>query len=43
MTPLTQAAHEYLATRRALGYRLHVVGRCLLQFVAFLDAVNSRP
>ncbi len=41
MTPLAQAAHEYLAMRRALGYRLATAGRCLLQFVAFLDAQGA--
>jgi integrase/recombinase XerD len=41
MTPLALAAHEYLAMRRALGYRLRTAGRCLLQFVAFLDAQGA--
>jgi len=41
MTPLAVAVHEYLAMRRALGYRLRTAGRVLLQFVAFLDAQGA--
>ncbi|MBI4266237.1 MAG: tyrosine-type recombinase/integrase [Acidobacteria bacterium] len=37
MSPLAQAAHEYLALRRALGYRLDAAGRYLLRFVTFLE------
>ena len=34
---LRQAAEEYLATRRALGFTLSTQGRMLMDFVAFCD------
>ena len=37
MSALREAAHEYLALRRALGYKLKQQGRMLLQFVDYLD------
>jgi len=37
MSALAQAVDEYLALRRALGYKLEAHGRLLPQFVAFLD------
>ena len=36
MSALRQAAEEYLATRRALGFMLSTQGRLLLDFVAVL-------
>ena len=36
MIPLSQAVDDYLATRRALGYKLTEHGRMLPQFAAFL-------
>lgn len=41
MTSLTQAVQDYLAMRRALGFRLRAVGRFLPQFAAFLDAQGA--
>lgn len=38
MTALGEAADQYLAVRRALGYKLKVEGRMLGQFVGFCDA-----
>lgn len=35
-------AEEYLAYRRALGFRLHVEGRLLLQFAAYVDGSEHR-
>lgn len=37
MSSLREAAEEYLALRRALGFKLGQQGRMLLQFVAFLE------
>jgi len=37
MIALRQAAHDYLAMRRALGYKLTEHGRVLPQFVEFLE------
>lgn len=37
MSSLREAAQEYLALRRALGFKLGQQGRMLLQFVAFLE------
>ena len=36
MSPLAQAVDDYLAMRRALGYKLTEHGRVLPQFIAFL-------
>jgi hypothetical protein len=36
MTALGHAVEEYLALRRALGYKLEAHGRLLPQFIAFL-------
>ena len=33
---LTQAAEEYLAMRRSLGYKLEQQGQLLLEFVGYL-------
>ncbi|MGH3615021.1 MAG: tyrosine-type recombinase/integrase [Pseudonocardia sp.] len=38
---LTQAAEEYLAMRRSLGYKLDRQGQLLLQFVAYLDGIGA--
>ena len=38
MSPLGSALVDYLAVRRALGYRLDESGRQLASFVAHLDA-----
>ena len=37
MSSLREAAEEYLALRRALGFKLGQQGRMLLQFVTFLE------
>jgi len=37
MSSLREAAEEYLALRRALGFKLRQQGRMLLQFVEFLE------
>ena len=36
-----RAAADYLATRRAMGYKLAYQGQMLAQFVAYLDAVGA--
>ena len=41
MSSLREAAEEYLALRRALGFKLGQQGRMLLQFVAFLEQQNA--
>lgn len=41
MTGLRQAAEEYLAMRRALGYKLQAPGRLLLQFIDYLEQAGS--
>jgi hypothetical protein len=38
MTALRQAAEEYLAMRRALGFKLTTQGRQLMSFVEFCEA-----
>ena len=38
MSALRQAVDDYLAVRRALGYKLTIHGRVLPQFVEFLEA-----
>jgi integrase len=40
MSGLRQAAEDYLAMRRALGYKLAAQGRTLMSFVAFMDAAG---
>jgi integrase/recombinase XerD len=35
--PLRESLEEYLALRRALGFRLKTAGRLLGQFVSWLD------
>jgi integrase/recombinase XerD len=40
-TNLSLAADDYLATRRAMGYKLGEQGRLLRQFVAHLEAVGA--
>jgi len=37
MSPLAQTVEEYLALRRALGYKLKLHGLLLPQFVEFLE------
>lgn len=37
MTTLRAAADEYLALRRALGFKLHDAGKALLAFVSFME------
>jgi site-specific recombinase XerD len=41
MSGLQRAAEEYLAVRRALGYKLGWQGRVLLQFVDYLDESHA--
>jgi integrase/recombinase XerD len=41
MSPLRQALEEYLAVRRALGFKLHEPDRALHQFVEFLEAQGA--
>jgi integrase/recombinase XerD len=41
MTDYRSAAAEYLATRRAMGYKLAYQGQMLAQFVAYLDTVGA--
>lgn len=41
MTAFCSAATDYLATRRAMGYKLAYQGRMLGQFVAYLEAVDA--
>ena len=37
MTPLRQAASDYLALRRALGFKLRANEDALIEFTDFLD------
>lgn len=37
MTPLREALADYLSVRRALGFKLDHAGRCLAQFVTYLE------
>jgi integrase/recombinase XerD len=37
MSPLAAALQDYLAVRRAMGYKLERAGKLLVQFVAYLD------
>ena len=41
MNTLREALQDYLAMRRALGFKLHDAGVGLLSFVSFMD-VNRR-
>src|SRR5664279_355471 len=41
MTNYRGAAADYLATRRAMGYKLFYQGQMLEQFVAYLDAIGA--
>ncbi|OUS80908.1 hypothetical protein [Rhodococcus sp. NCIMB 12038] len=41
MTDYRSAAAEYLATRRAMGYKLAYQGQMLAQFVAYLDIIGA--
>lgn len=41
MTPLTKALEDYLSLRRALGFKLKEDGRCLGQFISFLEENGS--
>ena len=41
MNPLTQAVHDYLDLRRALGFKLQEAGRALLNFAAFMEQQNA--
>src|SRR5437763_5065014 len=41
MTSIRQAAEEYLALRRALGFKLAIQGRCLLGFVEYLEQAKA--
>jgi integrase len=41
VSSLREAAQEYLALRRALGFKLGQQGRMLLQFVAFLERQDT--
>jgi integrase len=42
MSELRQAAEEYLAMRRALGYKLATQGKMLMSFIAFMDAAGHQ-
>ena len=41
MTPLRPALNDYLAVRRALGYKLLRTEKLLQQFIAYLDAAGA--
>jgi integrase/recombinase XerD len=41
MTDYRTAAADYLATRRAMGYKLVYQGQMLTQFAAYLDAIGA--
>jgi integrase len=41
MTPLSKALEEYLSLRRGLGFKLKEDGRCLAQFISFLEEKGS--
>ena len=41
MTALRQMAQDYLAIRRALGFKLKDHGRLVLQFVDYLEDVGA--
>jgi integrase/recombinase XerD len=41
MTDFAAAAADYLATRRAMGYKLAYQGTMLMQFAAYLDAADA--
>src|SRR5260370_14316466 len=41
MTALRQAAEEYLAMRRALGFKLTTQGRHLMRFIEFCEARHA--
>ena len=41
MSPLRQALADYLAIRRALGYKLERAGKLLCQFVSYLEEVGA--
>lgn len=41
MSDLRQAAEEYLAIRRALGFKFVLQGRLLLQFVGYLEETGA--
>lgn len=42
MTAFGSAAADYLATRRAMGYKLACQGRVLGRFIAYLEAVDAK-
>jgi integrase/recombinase XerD len=42
MSELRRRAEDYLAMRRALGYKLHTHGRLLLQFIDYLEHAQAR-
>lgn len=37
MNTLRQSVHDYVAMRRALGFKLRETGKCLLDFVTFME------
>jgi len=41
MSPLRQAAEDYLAMRRSLGYKLHRQGPLLLDFIGYLERAGA--
>lgn len=41
MSPLREAAEEYLRIRRALGFKLETAGRLLPQFLDYLESVDA--
>jgi integrase/recombinase XerD len=43
MTALRQAAGQYLAMRRALGFKLTTQGRHLMSFVSYCEARHAEP
>jgi integrase/recombinase XerD len=42
MSDFRQAAEEYLAIRRALGFKFALQGRLLMQFVSYLEDIQAR-
>jgi integrase len=43
MSPLRQYLHDYLAVRRALGFKLNRAEKLLEQFVTYVEARGERP
>ena len=43
MSALRAAAEQYLAMRRALGFKLTTQGRQLMRFVGYCEAQGAEP